>query len=192
MGHKRIAALVTGAALLGGSALAAPAQATTAAAVRPAAVRPTAVRPTAVQPAAVRPAATLAAATSVAARALPARCRRGRVVCVSKTRRKVYWVVNGSIKLVLDARFGARRTPTREGVFRIYFKDRNHVSHQFGSKMPFALFFSGGQAVHYSSDFARRGYAGASHGCVNTRNWTTMASLFAATRVGDRVVVYRG
>ena len=36
--------------------------------------------------------------------------------------------------------------------------------------MPYAMFFSGGQAVHYSPDFAARGYNGASHGCVNVRN----------------------
>ena len=40
----------------------------------------------------------------------------------------------------------------------------------YGSAMPYAMFFSGGQAVHYSSDFAARGYAGASHGCVNVRD----------------------
>ena len=74
----------------------------------------------------------------------------------------------------------------------MYLKSKNHVSKLYKSPMPYAMFFSRGQAVHYSSDFARRGYAGASHGCVNTRNKTLMARLFARTRVGTKVVVYRG
>ena len=57
--------------------------------------------------------------------------------------------------------------------------------------MPFSMFFSGGQAVHYSSDFAARGYAGCSHGCVNIRKKSTIRWVFARIHVGDRVVVYR-
>ena len=91
----------------------------------------------------------------------------------------------------LDVRFGAEYTPTREGLFRVYWKDRDHVSDLFGSAMPFSMFFSRGQAVHYSSDFAARGYAGASHGCVNVRDYAALASLFDQVSTGDRVVVYR-
>jgi lipoprotein-anchoring transpeptidase ErfK/SrfK len=56
--------------------------------------------------------------------------------------------------------------------------------------MPYAMFFSGGQAVHYSSDFAIRGYGGASHGCVNIRDRDGITHLFDQVRVGDTVVVY--
>jgi hypothetical protein len=45
--------------------------------------------------------------------------------------------------------------------------------------------------VHYSSDFASRGYDGASHGCVNVRDYDELASLFAQVDTGTRVVVYR-
>ena len=69
--------------------------------------------------------------------------------------------------------------------------DRDHVSGMYGSAMPFSMFFSGGQAVHYSSDFAASGYAGASHGCVNVRDYDALASLFDQVNVGDSVVVYR-
>ena len=57
--------------------------------------------------------------------------------------------------------------------------------------MPFALFFDRGQAVHYSPDFASRGYSGASHGCVNTRDYAAMKTLYGRAQLGDRVVVYR-
>ena len=67
-------------------------------------------------------------------------------------------------------RFGSEYTPTREGVFSVFQKNRDWTSTLYGSKMPYSMFFSGGQAVHYSSDFAARGYSGASHGCVNVRD----------------------
>jgi lipoprotein-anchoring transpeptidase ErfK/SrfK len=65
------------------------------------------------------------------------------------------------------------------------------VSTIYHSPMPYSMFFSGGQAVHYSSDFARRGYYGCSHGCVNIRNWSKIAWIYQRIRVGDKVVVYR-
>ena len=124
-------------------------------------------------------------------RALDARCRSGRALCIDKTSSSLRWVVDGTVRMSLDVRFGAEYTPTREGLFSVYWKDRDHVSDLYGSAMPFSMFFSRGQAVHYSSDFAARGYAGASHGCVNVRDYSSLASLFAQVRTGDKVVVYR-
>ena len=46
------------------------------------------------------------------------------------------------------------------GLFHVDFKSRDHVSTIYHTPMPYAMFFSGGQAVHYSADFAARGYAG--------------------------------
>lgn len=122
---------------------------------------------------------------------LDARCLIGRALCIDKTSSSLRWVVDGTVRMSLDVRFGAEFTPTREGAFSVYWKDRDHVSKMFGSAMPFSMFFSGGQAVHYSSDFAARGYYGASHGCVNVRDYDGLASLFDQVDTGDRVVVYR-
>ncbi|MCQ4213523.1 L,D-transpeptidase family protein [Streptomyces longispororuber] len=118
------------------------------------------------------------------------RCMTGRVLCISKTSRTLSWMVDGKRLLTTDVRFGSQYTPTREGLFHVDFKSRNHVSTIYHTPMPYAMFFSGGQAVHYSSDFAARGYAGASHGCVNVRDEAKIASLFAQVRTGDKVVVY--
>lgn len=122
--------------------------------------------------------------------ALDARCRTGRVLCIDKTSSTLRWVVDGQVVQTLDARFGASSTPTREGVFHVYLKDADHVSRLYGSSMPYSMFFSGGQAVHYSSDFATVGYAGASHGCVNIRDYDGLAQLYGLVREGDKVVVY--
>jgi peptidoglycan hydrolase-like protein with peptidoglycan-binding domain len=124
--------------------------------------------------------------------ALDARCLTGRVLCIDKTSSTLRWVVDGHVRQTLDARFGSTisDTPTREGVFHVYLMDADHVSHLFGSSMPYSMFFSGGQAVHYSSDFAAVGYNGASHGCVNIRDYDGIRWLFSQVRVGDKVVVY--
>ncbi|OQR62398.1 hypothetical protein B6E66_19985 [Streptomyces maremycinicus] len=117
------------------------------------------------------------------------RCLSGRVLCIDKTTRTLRWMVDGRTLTTVSVRFGSQYTPTREGVFHVYWKSRDHVSTLYHSPMPYAMFFSGGQAVHYSADFAARGYAGASHGCVNVRDETAIASLFAQVRNGDKVVV---
>ncbi|MCX4436115.1 MULTISPECIES: L,D-transpeptidase family protein [Streptomyces] len=118
------------------------------------------------------------------------RCMTGRVLCISKTSRTLRWMIDGRTVSEMDVRFGSQYTPTREGVFSVYFKSRYHVSTIYHTSMPYAMFFSGGQAVHYSPDFAARGYYGASHGCVNVRDEGKIAALFAQVRGGDKVVVY--
>lgn len=122
---------------------------------------------------------------------LDSRCMTGRALCVSKRTNSLVWVVNGKAQLRMDVRFGSAELPTREGAFSVGWKSRNHVSTIYHTRMPYAMFFSGGQAVHYSPDFAARGYSGASHGCVNVRNLAGIQSLFSQVRVGDKVIVYR-
>ncbi len=121
---------------------------------------------------------------------LDPRCLTGRALCIDKSSRTLRYVVDGKVQRTVDVRFGASYSPTREGVFHVYWKDANHVSKLYGSAMPDSMFFSKGQAVHYSSDFAARGYAGASHGCVNVRDRAGIDWLFAHVRVGDKVVIY--
>jgi peptidoglycan hydrolase-like protein with peptidoglycan-binding domain len=121
---------------------------------------------------------------------LDSRCRTGRALCIDKASRTVRWVVGGEVRKTMAVRFGASYSPTREGLFHVGWKSRDHVSKLYDSAMPFAMFFSGGQAVHYSSDFAARGYSGASHGCVNVRDYAGIKWLFDQVKVGDKVVVY--
>jgi peptidoglycan hydrolase-like protein with peptidoglycan-binding domain len=121
---------------------------------------------------------------------LDSRCTTGRVLCIDKSTRSLRWVVNGSVQMTLDVRFGSELTPTREGTFNVNFKSRDDYSKLYDSPMPFAMFFSGGQAVHYSPDFAANGYNGSSHGCVNVRNRPAIESLFGQVRIGDKVIVY--
>ncbi|MEN8653693.1 L,D-transpeptidase family protein [Streptomyces sp. 21So2-11] len=118
------------------------------------------------------------------------RCMEGRVLCISKNSRTLAWMIDGRVVSAMDVRLGSQYTPTREGTFTVYWKSRHHVSTLYDTPMPYAMFFSGGQAVHYSADFAARGYNGASHGCINVRDQGKIASLFTQVRNGDEVVVY--
>ncbi|MEV5984419.1 L,D-transpeptidase family protein [Streptomyces sp. NPDC052051] len=120
-----------------------------------------------------------------------ARCLTGRVLCISKESRTLRWMIDGQTISTMAVRFGSQYTPTRDGVFSVYWKSRHHVSTLYDSPMPYAMFFSGGQAVHFSYDFAARGYSGGSHGCVNVRDENAIAALFSQVRTGDKVVVYR-
>ncbi|MEV2249654.1 L,D-transpeptidase family protein [Streptomyces sp. NPDC050147] len=119
------------------------------------------------------------------------RCLTGRVLCISKASRTLTWMIDGKAVSTMDVRFGSQYTPTRDGAFTVFWKSRHHVSTLYDTAMPYAMFFSGGQAVHYSSDFAATGYNGASHGCVNVRDEKKIASLFAQVKKGDKVVVYK-
>nr|WP_184829503.1 peptidoglycan-binding protein [Jiangella mangrovi] len=118
------------------------------------------------------------------------RCLTGRALCVDKSTNSLRWVVDGEVRMTLDVRFGTELTPTREGAFQVNSKSRDHVSSLYDTPMPFAMFFSGGQAVHYSPDFAANGYNGGSHGCVNVRDRDAIESLFDQVHVGDKVIVY--
>ena len=118
------------------------------------------------------------------------RCLTGFVICISKTTRSLTVVRDGTARYAMDVRFGSEMEPTREGVFHITWKKVDVVSNLYHTPMPYSMFFSGGQAIHYSSNFARLGYNGSSHGCVNVRDWDGMVRLYNETPVGTTVVIH--
>ena len=131
-------------------------------------------------------------AVSHARGVLPTECRTAStVLCVDMTQKSLRVVSRGAVRLTVDARFGSEANPTREGVFRVFAKSRDHISTLYKTPMPFAMFFSGGEAVHYSPFFHHDGYNGHSHGCVGLRDIKVAAALFAAIPIGTRVVIYR-
>lgn len=118
------------------------------------------------------------------------RCLTGRVICISKSTRSLTWVIDGEAQYSMAVRFGSEAEPTREGVFGITWKKVDVISNLYHTPMPYSMFFSGGQAIHYSGDFARNGYNGSSHGCVNVRNMTLLKQLYNTAPVGTKVVVH--
>lgn len=131
---------------------------------------------------------------------LPKSClTETKVVCVDKTAKLLRYVKNGKVKQTLDVRFGVPGLETPTGSYRVYYKDRYATSGINGpnvprAPMPYALFFNGDIAVHYSPTFAASGYypGGGSHGCVNVADLQGVSWLFDQIPVGTRVYVYWG
>lgn len=124
---------------------------------------------------------------------LDQRCLKGAlVVCASKKNKRLYVVEHGKVTRSYDARFGRPGYETRNGVFHIFrISGKNAVSSEYHTPMPFAMTFSGGQAVHYSPSFAANGYYGGSHGCINLRDYGGTKWLNREVRIGTKVVVYK-
>ncbi len=135
---------------------------------------------------------------------LPAACMGAGIhICADKTHKLVRWVEDGKVKLSTHVRFGvvdgAHDTP--EGSYNVYYKSRDAVSRincipksydGCLAPMPFALFFNGDIAVHFSPPFSAYGYypGGGSHGCVNVRSQEDATWMFDNTPQGTPVIVY--
>ena len=67
---------------------------------------------------------------------------------------------------------------------------KNDFSTLYKTPMPWSMYFSGGQAVHYSMFFNAVGYNGASHGCVNIRDKQGEIALWKKVKIGTFAKVY--
>ena len=131
---------------------------------------------------------------------LPKSClKEKQVLCVDKTAKLLRFVYKGKIVKTLDVRFGVPGLDTPTGSFRVYYKDRYATSGINGpdqprAPMPYALFFNGDMAVHYSPTFAASGYypGGGSHGCINVGDLQGVSWLFDQIPVGTLVYIYWG
>ncbi len=131
---------------------------------------------------------------------LPKACLKERqVLCIDKTSKLLRYVRKGKVVQTLDVRFGVPGLDTPTGSYRVWYRDRYATSGINGpnaprAPMPYALFFNGDIAVHYSPTFAASGYypGGGSHGCVNVADLKGVAWLFDQIPVGTRVHVYWG
>lgn len=131
---------------------------------------------------------------------LPKSCLKERqVLCIDKTSKLLRYVLKGKVVQTLDVRFGVPGLETPTGSFRVWYKDRYATSGINGpdaprAPMPYALFFNGDIAVHYSPTFAASGYypGGGSHGCVNVADLKGVSWLYDQIPVGTLVHVYWG
>jgi peptidoglycan hydrolase-like protein with peptidoglycan-binding domain len=126
---------------------------------------------------------------------LPKKCTSAKkILCISKKQKILRFMVDGKVVRILDARFGPEDEPalrTVEGMFQVNWKDKDHVSSDYHTPMPYTMNFYRGQAVHYSKYFARDGYYGNSHGCVNVRDKKAIAYVYNHTPVGTPVYIYK-
>jgi len=121
---------------------------------------------------------------------VPRACRVSTTICIDTTFLALRYVRNGTVLKTMDIRIGTSKYPTDLGLFRVYRKAREHRSTDYGTPMPYSLFYNGAESIHYSYYFRRDGYNGASHGCVNLRDFRGAGWLFRHSPIGTRVYVY--
>jgi hypothetical protein len=127
------------------------------------------------------------------AKGIDQRCLEGSVLCADVGAGKLRWIVDGKVRLVLDARFARPGMINRYGAFAVYSKQADAYSYKYDQPMPFAMCYSGSYCVHYSAEFAEVGYAnppGGSHGCVNLRDLDWTRWLYKRVGIGTKVVVH--
>ncbi len=122
---------------------------------------------------------------------IPKKCLKQKAaLCISKEQKVVRYYKKGRLVTALDARFGGQGYRTREGNWRIFRKVKDDFSSLYQTPMPWSMYFSGGQAVHYSFYFPKDGYNGASHGCVNIRDKKGIKKLWKKVKIGTFAKVY--
>ncbi len=134
---------------------------------------------------------------------LPRECTEipGVVLCVDQAHSTLTFVRDGVSEKVIDVRLGGwtsdaktkkwRNFPTANGLWRVYNKHRNPSSPTYGEGvMPYSVMFDPNMYVHYSADFAKRGHARSSHGCVNVASKDDAKWIFENTPIEARVWVY--
>lgn len=125
----------------------------------------------------------------------PEKCYTGaRVLCADQGHNTVAYFRDGTLVHQLDARFGPSDmpgvSPTRNGDWTVFRKVSDDWSSLYQQPMIHALYFSGGEAVHYSPHFDQTGYSETSHGCINVRDEAAMQAIFHEVRTGDPVYVW--
>jgi hypothetical protein len=99
--------------------------------------------------------------------AVPSACRRGGWhMCVDRFHHEATLFHDGGLYNSWLVRTGASDMRTRLGTNPVYWRDIDHVSNTYGGSMPYAQFFSGGEALH-GSVLMMDPFVGHSHGCVN-------------------------
>lgn len=114
--------------------------------------------------------------------------RTYRVACVDLNR-QLTWVQKGT-KVVfgpVSMRSGRVAHPTRTGWHTIYWRHKNHVSSLYGTPMPYAQFFDGGEAFH--AVYGTLHTVVGSMGCVNL-TLGDARRLWGVLKKGDRVYVW--
>jgi lipoprotein-anchoring transpeptidase ErfK/SrfK len=133
---------------------------------------------------------------------VPAKCRtavgkHNKVICVGIKSWQLVALQNHRVVMTMSARHGAEAGhrasdgtgpwPTRRGTFKIFAKYTSKVSTLYHVKMPYFMPFSGGQGIHYSSEYAA-GYRW-SHGCVGLKSLAKARQLYNWAEVGTTVIV---
>lgn len=113
------------------------------------------------------------------------KCPPATLACVDLERRETWLQADGKIihgPVPMEPGTDGMATP--RGTFAVEWKDKEHISGEYGDPMPFSVFFApGGIAFHEGS------LTSPSHGCVHLRH-SDAAHYFDALQPGDQVTVF--
>lgn len=127
------------------------------------------------------------------------RCMQpGIVLCVDKAQKVVRYFKDGQVQRVIDVNIGPEKwddnfgqySSTRVGSHKIFRKDEDAVSSDYGYSMPYFMQFDGGIGFHQSTFFGETGYKDTSMGCVTIADKADAKWLFDNTPLKSTVVVY--
>jgi hypothetical protein len=123
--------------------------------------------------------------TDVASVAARVPCRASARACVRLSTNQAWLLRNGRVVLgPVTISHGKPGYRTPAGVFRVSFKNIDHVSSIYHSPMPYSVFFNRGIAFHAGNTAQR------SHGCVRLSRKAARA-FYYGLRPGDVVQVVR-
>lgn len=108
-------------------------------------------------------------------------------IVVSKTNQRLWAFKDGRLQRRYLVSTGQMDYDTRAGWFSVYSRQEKHHSSLYDVDMPYALFFSGGQAIHSSSALRHLG-SPASHGCVRLPR-RHARTLFDDSEMGRPVII---
>lgn len=111
----------------------------------------------------------------------------GDAILVSKQNQRLWAFRDGKLKYRYLVSTGQIDYDTRAGWFTVYNRREKHRSSIYDVDMPYALFFSGGQAIHSSTALRQLG-SPASHGCIRLPRRHARA-LFEDTVIGRPVII---
>lgn len=135
-------------------------------------------------------------------KSFPSVCKsRGVNICVDQGQRKLFHFKNGKLQKTVAVRTGGFTKNkngkwfvhrTQKGTFMLRAKALHVLSNAYDVDLPYSLMFNRvtGEYIHQSNDFARNGYAGSSHGCVNVASTANAKWLYVNTPLGSKVTVY--
>ncbi|WP_236242172.1 L,D-transpeptidase [Streptomyces sp. CC228A] len=114
--------------------------------------------------------------------------RDRRVACVDLDRQILWVQESGTVVFApVPVRSGRDSEETRPGLHSVYWRSKDHVSTLYGTPMPYAQFFDGGQALHGRPEGLFDG--GGSAGCVNLA-MDDAAALWDLLSLEDLVYVW--
>ncbi len=114
-------------------------------------------------------------------------CTAAATACVDMTAKRAWLIKDGQVLLgPVRIETGGPGKETPIGTFRVQWKNKNHISAEYGTPMPYAVFFAEGGIAFHQGTLRRQ-----SAGCVRLSEADALA-FHDVLQIGDEVQVQPG